>query len=112
MSIHSLLVGAWLVSSGLSRLMAIFIYTSSERASERIGDDYPPCCGKPPLVLTWRRHKDDIVLMCQNPACENRIGVLDHIVDIRKKWDKYRIQGPREEEKEHASYTNNYTGYV
>lgn len=57
--------------------MSVITYTSSERAQERPGNDYPPCCGRTPLVLTWpKRHKGLVAIMCQNPACPNHAGVL------------------------------------
>lgn len=49
--------------------------TSSERPHERIGDDYPPCCGLPPTVLHWKK-KGFVAIVCQNEQCPNHVGVL------------------------------------
>lgn len=72
--------------------MSVTIFTSSERAVNIPVDTYPPCCGLTPEAITWPRRKDLIAVICRNPACENRAGVLACDVDIRAKWERWRHQ--------------------
>lgn len=70
--------------------MSTYTYTSSERAREREGAGYPPCCGRVPLVLTWRR-KPFVALKCQNLECPNHAGVLGYSdKDARDAWERFR----------------------
>lgn len=70
--------------------MSTYTYTSSERAQECEGTDYPPCCGRTPFVLTWRR-RPFVALECRDPECPNHIGVLGYSDrDARDEWERFR----------------------
>lgn len=76
--------------------MSILTYTSSERAVERIGEEYPPCCGRAPMVLTWPK-KELTSIICVSPACPNHEGVLCYSGDAMARWSQVRTPTAQEQ---------------
>lgn len=72
--------------------MSTFTTASSVRAVNLSADDYPPCCGRTPEVITWTRGmgKGLISVICTNPECPNHAGVLESADAVRAKWDRFR----------------------